>query len=356
MHERLKTHYRISTRLSMLSDKKLKTLLSKAKLTDGWGQNGIVELDGQQIFIKKVPLTSLEIANALSTKNLYKIPTWYNYGVGSAGFGAFRELAAHVKTTNWVLDGQCAAFPLLYHHRILATEKTSKNISNLKGYIKYWNGSKTIERYMLDRNKSKQHLYLFLEHLTPLSDWMAENPSKMHGMFKKSLKCIDFLRQNGMTHFDAHIYNWLTDGRNVFLTDFGLLLDQEFELTQSEHLFFKSHRDYDYAQVIETFGYALIDNYLTLNSKCTKLIEKEVELSSNSKEPQLITLISIMLALHKKKQITLPSYLTKYIRQYQAIINEKNLFFQDICTGKKSSDKYPARKMRKLLRQLQILE
>ena len=54
-----------------------------------------------------------------STKNLYDLPTYYQYGVGSAGFGVFRELVANIKTTNWVLQGAIANFPLLYHARII---------------------------------------------------------------------------------------------------------------------------------------------------------------------------------------------------------------------------------------------
>tara|TARA_E500000331_G_scaffold355531_1_gene411250 strand:- start:1908 stop:2102 length:195 start_codon:yes stop_codon:yes gene_type:complete len=39
--------------------------------------------------------------------------------VGSAGFGVFREVFSHTKTTNWVLLGECTAFPLMHHHRIV---------------------------------------------------------------------------------------------------------------------------------------------------------------------------------------------------------------------------------------------
>ncbi|MEV0335229.1 hypothetical protein [Nocardia sp. NPDC050717] len=42
-----------------------------------------------------------------------------HYGVGGPAFGAWRELAAHVMTTNWVLTGEFAGFPVMYHWRIL---------------------------------------------------------------------------------------------------------------------------------------------------------------------------------------------------------------------------------------------
>ena len=57
------------------------------------------------MFVKRVPVTDLEYENMFSTRNLYDIPTYYNYGFGSAGFGVYRELVTHVKASNWVLAG-----------------------------------------------------------------------------------------------------------------------------------------------------------------------------------------------------------------------------------------------------------
>jgi len=314
----------------MMSDKRLKSVLSKAKSGSGWGPTGVLEIDGHKVFFKRIPLTDLELANAYSTRNLYRIPTWYNYGIGSAGFGAFRELAAHIKTTNWVREGKLASVPLLHHHRILTSEQGVPAISNLKGYISYWNGSKSIERYMVERGKSKQHLLLFLEYLTPVSEWMTENPSRLPGMFKKAIKTIDILHQNDLLHFDAHIYNWLTDGKNVFLTDFGLALDREFELTQSEQQFFNKHRYYDYAQVVEGFAYALMQNHFSLNASQDELVDKEMEKSLGSNEPSLNSWIQAALKLHEAKKIHLPPLLTGFIRRYQPVIFAKNQFFLEL--------------------------
>lgn len=45
-----------------------------------------------------MPLTDVELRpeNVRSTANLFGLPTFYQYGVGSAGFGARRELAVHL--------------------------------------------------------------------------------------------------------------------------------------------------------------------------------------------------------------------------------------------------------------------
>jgi hypothetical protein len=57
--------------------------------------------------------------HARSTANLFGLPTFCQYGVGGPAFGAWRELAAHTMTTNWVLGGQYQGFPMMYHWRVL---------------------------------------------------------------------------------------------------------------------------------------------------------------------------------------------------------------------------------------------
>ncbi len=85
----------------------------------GWGDSYRAEICGVQVFIKRLPLTAQEMERPGDTSNIFGLPDFYHYGVGSAGFGAFRELAAHRKTTGWILDGAIGSFPLLYHCRVL---------------------------------------------------------------------------------------------------------------------------------------------------------------------------------------------------------------------------------------------
>ena len=47
---------------------------------------------------------------------------------------------------------------------------------------------------------------------------------------------ITFLRNQGIIHLDTNFFNMLTDGTRVYLTDFGLALDQHFELRPAIHL------------------------------------------------------------------------------------------------------------------------
>ncbi len=85
------------------------------------------------------------------------MPVWYSYGVGSVGFGPFREIALHVKTTNWVLEGTIENFPLMYHYRIMPApdRKPEFGKKELGRYVRYWNGSRTLRRYMQERDRAK---------------------------------------------------------------------------------------------------------------------------------------------------------------------------------------------------------
>ena len=117
-HER---YSKISSQIAQMDNARLQSLLDTGETQRGWGKTQILEIGGAKVFIKRVPMTALEYDNLFSTKNLYDLPLYYNYGVGSAGFGVFRELLTHVKTTNWVLEGAIGTFPLMYHFRNLPT-------------------------------------------------------------------------------------------------------------------------------------------------------------------------------------------------------------------------------------------
>ena len=131
---RKEKYYRINTQLAHIDKKQMDLLFNDEKKTHGWGTNHIIKIGNSKVFVKRIPLTDIEYQNMFSTKNHYNLPTYYNYGVGSAGFGAFRELVTHIKTTNWVLKGEIENFPLMYHYRIVpcSDKKTEINESNDK--------------------------------------------------------------------------------------------------------------------------------------------------------------------------------------------------------------------------------
>ncbi len=61
------------------------------------------------------------------------------------------------------------------------------------------------------------------------------------------LGAVRHMRSAGMTHFDAHFGNVLTDGHRVYLSDFGLASAPRFQLDSSELSFLRLTADHDLA-------------------------------------------------------------------------------------------------------------
>ena len=98
--QRIKQYSKVSTSLTCLSNEKLKQILADSKpMHEGiGGKSALISIDDTPIFVKKVLLTDLEQLpqHFMSTANIFDLPLSYQYGVGSAGFGAWRELATHI--------------------------------------------------------------------------------------------------------------------------------------------------------------------------------------------------------------------------------------------------------------------
>ena len=256
------THASLSDTLASLADGELRSLVldgGKSQSVRGWGASSSIDVDGTPVFTKRVPVTDLEVRHPMSTKNRFRLPTYYSYGVGSAGFGAFRELHAHLKTTAWVLGGEASAFPILLHHRFMPAAETTADPWVGDDYVRYWNDSKAVANYMAARGAAGTELWLFLEHIPhTLWRWVADNQSRLGDVIAQLCDAVTFLRANGIVHFDAHYGNVVTDGHSLFLTDFGLLLDSSFELNKAERAFLARHSHYDYGEAIWAAGYELV--------------------------------------------------------------------------------------------------
>ncbi len=267
-------YFKLSSEIAHLDNAQLLSLFETTEAQRGWGRNHTFDIGQSKVFVKLLPLTDLEFENLFSTKNLYELPTYYNYGVGSAGFGVFRELLAHIKTTNWVLEGAIANFPILYHHRIIpfSGERLEVDMERHQGYVDYWNSNENIGRYILARANANYELALFLEHMPhTVQPWLLENLNKTSQVLEDLRKAVTFLRKNGIVHFDANFSNVLSDGTQAYLTDFGLVLDQRFTLTQDEALLLKQSTYYDYGNILGNIGIFLYDlwNALPDNDKRT---------------------------------------------------------------------------------------
>jgi hypothetical protein len=227
-------YFTLSSEIAHLDTAQLHALFAATETGRGWGQNHVLTIGRSRVFVKRLPLTKLEHENLFSTRNLYDLPTYYNYGVGSAGFGAFRELLTHIKTTNWVLEGAIANFPILYHYRIMpgVGERPALDRARLREYVRYWNSNENVRKRSLDRMTTSHELVLFLEHIPyAIEPWLLEHPGQINRVLEDMRTAITFLRNHGIIHFDANFENIISDGRRAYLTDFGLVLVKGFSLT-----------------------------------------------------------------------------------------------------------------------------
>jgi hypothetical protein len=231
-----------------------------------------LHVGNQTVFCKLVPLTALELtaANHMSTANLFQLPAYYQYGIGSIGFGAWRELAAHILTTRWVLEGLHAQFPLLYHWRIMQGSSAAPANAQPYEYLAHAAAHGKDEsriRQRLDAVSASQAcIALFTEHFAhTLSQWLlaqlqtGPQPANAAVRFveAQSRDAFDFMRAQRFIHFDAHLQNILTDGTRLYFADFGLATHASFNLDAGEKNFLAHHTRYDAARFAASLVHTL---------------------------------------------------------------------------------------------------
>jgi hypothetical protein len=256
---RLASYGAVSTSLALLSDRRLGRLMDDAPLI-GSGIGGaatLLEIEGIPVFAKRVALTDLERRpeNVMSTANTFRLPPFCHYGVGSPGFGVWRELAANAMTTNWVLDRRCETFPLMYHWRVLAgAVPPSEEHADLDRVVAYWDNSSAVRERLHAIAGSSASVVLFLEFIPQnLHEWLTarlaggdDAVEAACAMVEEGLRTgISLMNSNGLLHFDAHFRNILTDGRRLYFADFGLATSPRFELSGAELDFLRENSGHD---------------------------------------------------------------------------------------------------------------
>jgi len=359
---RRKRYFKLSSQIAQLDNAQLHSLFNNGESNEsstGWGINHTVVLGQSKVFVKRVPVTNIEYDNLFSTKNLYDLPTYFNYGFGFTGFGVFRELVTHIKTTQWVLEGAIATFPLMYHYRIIpfSWRRTDGEIERLKSYMEYWGNSENAGNYVLDKAIANYELVLFLEHIPHvLKTWLQENPNKLQQPLEDLRTTIDFLRNKGIIHFDAHFHNVLTDGEQTYLTDFGLALDKSFALTKDEASFFEQHIFYDYGEVLRNLGHLIRPSY----DSCSEQDKRRIMQKYGIKEGlQPYELGSILLdnieQIHADGDMKLDEFYVASIVKYRSIIALMQGFFSEMWENNKKDTKLNHAKLQLLLKETGFL-
>ncbi|GAB4583755.1 hypothetical protein Ntsu_15870 [Nocardia sp. IFM 10818] len=260
--ERLRVYRAVSTALALYSDHALWGLVdAAAPLGAGiGGKSALLEVAGTPVFVKRVPLTDLErqAEHVRSTANLFGLPLFHHYGVGlvgGAGFGAWRELAVHTMTTNWVLAAEFEGFPLMYHWRVLPDATLlPAELADIDRAVAYWGGRAQVRHRIEALREASASIALFLEYIPhTLHEWLNarieagdEAADRACAMVERELAAgTAFMNSRGLLHLDAHFWNILTDGRRLYFGDYGLALSSAFDLSPEEGAFFDRNQSYD---------------------------------------------------------------------------------------------------------------
>lgn len=238
----------MSTNLTYLTDREILSQFNKGSASgDGWSVNAITSFNGQKLFMKLLPLPCLELAHPYNTRNFYHLPVETNRS--GIGVNAWRELFVLVKTTNWVLSGRIYNFPLLYHYRIVKRRSRSLNSRQIRDYVERWADKPGIRQRTEDAQNSQHSLLVCIEYIGPtLVPWLNSR-IRLQQYLSQTKTILGFLQSEGVLLFDNHSGNILTDSyNNIYYTDFGLVLDRNFDLTAAERRFFQANITFPYAQ------------------------------------------------------------------------------------------------------------
>jgi serine/threonine protein kinase len=239
--------------LGSFADAELESLLTRGSpLGQGIGGHTVrLDLADGPVFVKRVPLTDLELAHPRSTANLFGLPTTYQYGVGSAGFNAWRELAAHEQTTSFVRSGGTPCFPLLHHWRVLP--RVPAFVVDLDAADPRWADWPAVRERIHALEQATSSLVLVLEYVPEdLATWWPRQDAEATARWLESQlrRAAEALHHKGLLHLDAHARNVLHDEDRLLVSDFGLVTSATFELDDAEREFVANHRGHDRAYLV----------------------------------------------------------------------------------------------------------
>ena len=266
LDQRRRAHHALAARLAGMSDADLAALLT-APAPSLFGNGAeVIEVEGAKVFVKKIALTDLErSAGKGATANLFNLPLFCRYELG---FGAWRELSACLRASAWALSGECVLFPLVHHWRVLPRTPTPVRPeleARLQRCLDAWERSEAVATRVEALWSASASLVLFLEYVPQmLFAWLADRSGaegldeameaailRIHDEWRQAAA---FVNARGMLHFDLHAANLLTDGAQIYVSDYGLALCADFDLAPAERDFYEAHRLYDRGYVDWAFG------------------------------------------------------------------------------------------------------
>jgi hypothetical protein len=268
---------------------------------------------------------------------MFELPTFCHYGLGSAGGGAWRELAAHAMTTGWVLTGGTENFPLMYHWRVLSGSPPSAPADDIDKMVAFWDGSPQVRARLDAIAGASASLMLFGEYVPQnLHDWLITQVERGGDaldaactMIERELRtAVRFMNANGLLHFDAHFRNILTDGERLYVTDFGLATSPRFDLSADERAFLRLNARHDECYSVTDF----VNRLLTA-------------VTGNPDQADRVALIGRIAAGDVPE--TVPASVAALVRRHAPVALVMNEFYRKLY-GESRSTSFPADVIRHL--------
>ncbi|MEQ8992647.1 MAG: serine/threonine-protein kinase [Pseudomonadales bacterium] len=268
--ERLERHRVIAAALEAIGDDELAAWIgaSEPLRRDGYASLALPD-DGTPLFVKLLSLTELEREprHWPSTANCFGLPPSYGYRIGSTGFGVRRELETHAIANGWVVAGERAQFPLMHSHRVVPI---ARQVFHAPRWPQPWGDDPGVAARHVAIEQSSHSVAVFLEPfrcnlLQRLRGRRAGMPGSDDDVLRlepQLLELAGFIDRRGLRHMDAHFENILSDGDDIYLTDFGLAISNDFELSPSEYAFFERHRCFDVATMLTSLVHAIFTRHV----------------------------------------------------------------------------------------------
>ena len=346
LDQRRERYVRLSRIAAQLDDADFRALLAKEEGRSLLGgRTHEVQLGGCPVFVKRVLVTDVEYAHRFSTKNLYRLPICYHYGVGSAGFGVFRELLTLLKTTRWVLGGEVSGIPLLYHYRLIPAwgGRFDAGEGEFERHASSWGDHPSINQFMRDRGASSRELVLLLEQFPEtLAEWLPRHSEETSRVLTELRATLDFLRRHGVLHLDAHFRNVVTDGGHVYLTDFGLALDRAFALDEAERDFFARHQFYDYGVMLWSLLPVVLAAWKALPDTETRRWREAHGVRQGLPDHEVAwILLDHIQQLHRDGVLELDRACVESVIRYRAVILVMGRFLTDMMASPTKDTAFP---------------
>lgn len=284
----------ISEALAGLDDAGVRALIEAAEPI-GIGIGGTTKticINETTVFVKQLPLTSIEEGDPTATASRAQLPFVCHYGIGSPTHGVGRELAAHQVTSAWVQAGTVNFFPLLLGWRVVDL-KCNTDLTEFDGDVsqrKWGTHWPQVKRKLTAMEDASKSVVLFLEYVPEtLGAWMRRSlsdgtgPTVFAEVIGQIIEATAWMKTQGFQHFDVHPGNILIQEGRLLFTDFGLALYREFDLTPEEKASMLTHEGYDRdTALMHLFHWVLFELGYTSGPQRLELLRATAAAPANS--------------------------------------------------------------------------